>query len=150
MKPHKALFMVLAMFLLASSASVVRADDFDWIGYLNLRAETDLSSFRTRLSARFKIGDAQVEAVLSNVERPADAYMILRLGELSHKSPDYVIERYRSEKSRGWGTLAKSLGIKPGSQEFHALKRGDDLYAGKDQGKTTGKGNGKSKGKGKK
>jgi hypothetical protein len=38
------------------------------------------------------------------------------------------MERYRKGKGKGWGELAKSLGIKPGSREFHALKRDDDLY----------------------
>jgi len=37
------------------------------------------------------------------------------------------------------GALAKSLGIKPGSKEFHALKRGDDLYAAKGKKKDKGK-----------
>jgi hypothetical protein len=59
------------------------------------------------------------------------------------RPPDYVLERYKSGRGKGWGVLAKSLGIKPGSKEFHALKRGDDLYS------IAGKGKGKNKGKGK-
>jgi hypothetical protein len=42
-----------------------------------------------------------------------------------------------------WGVLAKSLGIKPGSKEFHALKRGQDLYDS--SGTSKGKGKGKHK-----
>jgi hypothetical protein len=74
--------------------------------------------------------------------------MVFRLGEISAKPTDYVVERFRSEKHKGWGALAKSLGIKPGSKEFHALKRGDDLYRdGKGKGKNKGKGKGKGKNK---
>ena len=144
MKLQKMLFMVLVVFLVVSSAAVVAAGDFDWIQDLNISAEADPSGFRARLAARFKIGDAQINAVLSNVEKPADAYMVFRLGEMSAKPTDYVIEKYKSGKGKGWGALAQSLGIKPGSKEFHALKRGDDFYDDKDK----GKGKGKSKGRG--
>src|SRR4030042_2494770 len=145
MKLQKMLFMVSVVFLLVSSSAVVAAGDFDWIKDFNIRAEADLSGFRARLAARFKIGDAQINAVLRRVERPADAYMVFRLGEMSAKPTDYVVEKYRSEKGKGWGALAKSLGIKPGSKEFHALKRGDDIYGDNDK----GKGKVKVKGKGK-
>ncbi|MFZ5994226.1 MAG: hypothetical protein ACOYU4_04500 [Thermodesulfobacteriota bacterium] len=153
MKLQKMLFVISAALLFILSAIVVAAaGDFDWMRDLNTRAEADLSGFRARLAARFNIGDAQVKVVLSNVERPADAYMVLRFGEMSARPADYVIERYRAGESKGWGVLAKSLGIKPGSKEFHALKRGHDIddYSGKgkNKGKDKGKCKNKSKGKG--
>ena len=147
MKPQKMLFMVLVVFLLASSATVAVAGDFDWMNDFNIRAEADQSGFRARLATRFNIGDAQITAVLGNVERPADAYMVLRLGEMSAKPTDYVIGKYKSKKGKGWGALAKSLGIKPGSREFHALKHGSDLYDDNDKGKGMNKGKGKGKGR---
>ena len=139
---------MLIMLALFFSATVVAAADFDWTRDLNLRAEADPSGFRMQLSTRFKIGDAQVKVVLGNVDRPADAYMVFRLGEMSSRSTDYVLSKYGAEKGQGWGALAKSLGIKPGSREFHALKQGSDLYVhdlSKDKHK-----NGKGKGKGEK
>ena len=146
MKLQKMLFMVSVVFLLLSSAAVVVAGDFDWIRDFNIRAEADPSGFRARLATRFKIGDTQINAVLSNVDKPADAYMVLRLGEMSAKPTDYVIEKYRSGRGKGWGALAKSLGIKPGSKEFHALKNGNDIYNDNDKGK--GKDKDKRKGRG--
>lgn len=83
MKLQKMLFMISVVFLLVSSAAVAAAGDFDWIKDFNIRAEADPSGFRARLAAHFNIGDTQINAVLSNVERPADAYMVLRLGEMS-------------------------------------------------------------------
>jgi len=145
MKLQKMLFMVSVVFLLLSSSAIVVAGDFDWVRDFNIRAEADPSGFRTRLAARFNIGDTQINAVLSNVDKPADAYMVLRLGEMSAKPTDYVIEQYRSGKGKGWGVLAKSLGIKPGSKEFHALKNGNDIYNDNDKGK--GKGKDKRKGR---
>ena len=142
---RSSILIILALFF---SATVVAAGDFDWARDLNVRAEADHSGFRAQLSTRFKIGDAQVKVVLGNVDRPADAYMVFRLGEMSSRSTDYVLSKYRVEKSKGWGALAKSLGIKPGSREFHALKQGSDLYA-QDHNRYKHK-KGKSKGKGKK
>jgi len=147
MKLKKTLFMVSMALLLVSSAAV--AGDFDWARDFNIRAEADPSGFRARLAARFKIGDVQVTTVLSNVANPADAYMVLRLGEMSSRPPDYVLDRYKSGKGKGWGALAKSLGIKPGSPEFHALKRGNDLYNDHDGDRDKGKGKGKKKKKNK-
>ena len=140
MKPQKIMFAVSVVFMLFSSAAVVAAGNFEWIKDFNIRAEADPSGFRAILATRFNIGDTQITAVLSNVEKPADAYMVLRLGEMSAKPTDYVIEKYKSGKGKGWGALAQSLGIEPGSKEFHALKRGSDLYDDKDKGKGKDKG----------
>jgi hypothetical protein len=145
MKRQKIVLTVSVVFMLFSSVAAVAAGDFDWIKDFNIRAEADPSGFRASLATRFNIGDTQITAVLSNVERPADAYMVLRLGEMSAKPTDYVIEKYKSGKDKGWGALAQSLGIKPGSKEFHALKRGSDLYDDNDKGK--GKDKAKHKGR---
>ena len=137
----KVLRMILgaaAIFFLVSSVAV--AGDFDWMPDINIKAEADPSGFRAKLCTRFQVGDAQVSAVLSNVDKPADAYMVMRLGEMSNKPPEYVVKEYKQRKGKGWGALAKSLGIKPGSKEFHALKRGQDLYDGPGKGKGKGKG----------
>ena len=128
-------------------SSITEARDFDWVPDFNIKAEGDPSGFRARLRARFQIGNAEVEAVLGDVEKPADAYMVFRLGEMSGQSPDDVVEKYKAGKGKGWGALAKSLGIKPGSSEFHALKRNDDLYGTKSKNKDKAKGKNKSKAK---
>lgn len=143
MKARGIMFTGLMMLLFVSSAAL--ASDFDWLPDLNISAEADPSGFRAQLAARFKIGNAEINTVISSVERPADAYVVLRLGEMSHQPTDRVITQYRSGKGQGWGALAKSLGIKPGSPEFHALKRGHDLHGGSDSG--TGKGRGKGRGR---
>ncbi|UCF88886.1 MAG: hypothetical protein JSV70_01130 [bacterium] len=131
---------VLAVVL---TAGVAAAGDFDWTRDLNIRAEADRDGFRAQLSTRFKIGNADVEVVLGNVDSPADAYMVLRLGEMSAKPVDYVLNQYRTGKGKGWGVLAKSLGIKPGSREFQALKAGHDIngatIARKNNGKNKGR-----------
>lgn len=139
------LLRILFLAILLCVPSIATAGDFDWIKDLNIQAQADPSGFRARLGARFRIGDAEINAVLSNVEYPGDAYMVLRLGEMSNRPADYVVNQYRSGKGKGWGAVAKSLGIKPGSDEFHALKNGHDLYEDKGGGKEKEKGKGKGK-----
>lgn len=141
MKPLKMLFVILLKLLLVSS--VASAGDFDWIKDFNIKAEVDPSGFRARLEARFQVGDMEIRTVLGNAKNPADAYMLLRLGEMSNRPIDYVIEKYKAKKGKGWGVLAKSLGIKPGSKDFHALKQVQDLYVDKDRGKAKVKSKGK-------
>jgi hypothetical protein len=147
MKLQKLLFMVSVICLFIPSATIVSAGDFDWLKDLNIQAQVDPSGFKIRLATRFNIGDTQINAVLSNVPEPADAYMVLRLAEMSSKPTDYVIEQYKSDKNKGWGVLAKSLGIKPGSQEFEALKRGHDLHNDNAKDVDQSKGNKQDKGK---
>jgi hypothetical protein len=152
MKLIKILFLILTL-LLPVSSSVV-AGDFDWAKDFNIKAELDPSGIRASIATRFKIGDVEIEAVLSNVEKLSDAYMVFRLGEMSNQPTSYVVEKYKAGKGKGWGALAKSLGIKPGSREFKALKGGHDLQdaelKGKDKSKSKDKAKRKSKTKGKK
>ena len=65
--------------------------------------------------------------------------MVLRLGEIAGKPVEEVISNYKAGKGQGWGALAKSLGIKPGSKEFQAFKNGDDLYSQKSKEKNKDK-----------
>jgi len=127
----------------------VKAGDFEWLNNLNVEATADRSGFRMRLATRFHIDDTQVSAVLNQMDSHADAYMVLRLGELSHRPIDDVVSVYRANKNRGWGRVAKDLGIKPGSKEFHALKKGHDLGSNGER-NSSKKPKNKGKGKGKK
>lgn len=136
MKPDKTFFMISLVLLFLPV--VAGAGDFDWTRDFNARAEVDPTGFQARLAARFTIGEAQVDTILANVGRPADAYIVLRLGEMSGKPTDSVIDHVQSGKGKGWGVIAKNLGIKPGSPEFHALKRGSDLYNDRGKGKRKG------------
>ena len=67
---------------------------------------------------------------------------------LSHRSWDEVLREYKENNGTGWGVIAKNLGIKPGSREFHELKDDDSGMIALAKGKK-GKGN-KSKNKDKK
>lgn len=124
-----------------------------FLGDLNVQARVDLPGFSARIGAQFGIPVPQVQAVIGAVSAPADAFLVFQLGQWSHRPPQEVLGVYKANRGRGWGVIAKSLGIKPGSAEFHALKRGDlALHGGpggapgSGPGKGKGKGNGKGKG----
>lgn len=130
------------------------AGDIDaFLKSLNIEARADLNGFSARVSTQFQVGDVQVRAVLGKVSDPADAFMVFQLGQMSHQPVERVLEIYQTHKNKGWGQMAKELGIKPGSKEFHALKRGEfqlrgsregDDHPGKGKEKKHGKGRGKS------
>jgi hypothetical protein len=102
----------------------------DFLDSVNVRAEANLPGFYATVSAQFGVSDAQVKSVLSSVGEPSSAFMIFQLGQMSHQPVDRVLQVYRNGRNtgKGWGMLAKELGIKPGSREFHALKNGDFVY----------------------
>ena len=108
------------------------------------------------------------EYIVERRYAPADVYMIGELAQLSGKSFNDVAGLYDANRGQGWGAVARQLGIKPGSAQFHALKNGGSTivergrgHAGKParavrtsapgpqgKGKGHGKGHGKGKGKG--
>lgn len=104
------------------------AGDFDWMGGFDGRYANNPTLLQKDLSGRFNLGDTIVSNVVKSVTRPAEAYMVLKMAEMTGKSSDLILKEYRqSNTSNGWGALAQRMGIKPGSAEFRALKAGDDI-----------------------
>ncbi len=129
-------------------ASISHADLDGFLASLNAQARVDLPGFHAKLSAQFGVPLPTVERIYAQVRVPGDVFMCLQLGEFAHQPPEVVVQRYQKGKGKGWGVLAKELGIKPGSAEFHALKSGNLQFTG-EPGASKGKGKGKDKEKGK-
>ncbi|KAF1708786.1 hypothetical protein CSC70_11775 [Pseudoxanthomonas kalamensis DSM 18571] len=53
-----------------------------------------------------------------------DIYYACAIASLLHLPCLDVVHEYERNPGQGWGALAKRMGIKPGSAEFHALKNG--------------------------
>lgn len=136
---------LLAVLLMLPVAGSCGGELDTFIGNLNVQARADLPGFKVKLSAQFGIPVAQVETVIASVQTPGDAYMVLRVGQVAAQPREVVLDEYRSHKGKGWGVIAKNLGIKPGSREFHELKKGFDGGSGKGPGKGKGKGKGRGK-----
>ena len=110
---------------------------------LDANAQLDFGAFRSDISVGYNISEKKIDYLNAKVGMSAgDIYMTVELAKICHVSVDRVVEVYDTHKGKGWGVIAKELGIKPGSPEFHALKNN-----AKNKGKKAGKGNGKAKGK---
>jgi hypothetical protein len=146
---------------MALSAVVSAHADLDiFLSDLNVQATVGITDFEVKLSTQFGVPLPQVRTVIKTVAFPADAFMCLHLSLLTNRPLESVLQTYNSNQGKGWGVIAKELGIKPGSDEFHALKRGDFIFdgkpakhsekkQGKDKGKGDDKGQGQNKSKGK-
>lgn len=115
---------------LASMSPAVHADLNSLIQRVNTQAKANPTTYNQNLSTQFGVPVTNVQSIVSRVSQPADAFMILQLGQMAHKEPEQVLQTYQRSKGKGWGVMAQELGIKPGSPEFHALKRGDLHFAG--------------------
>ncbi len=55
---------------------------------------------------------------------PGDVYLACALASIIGRPCRYVADIWERDHAQGWGAVAKNLGIKPGSPEFHRLKKG--------------------------
>jgi len=55
---------------------------------------------------------------------PGDVYFACALASVLGRPCRYVVDYYDANRGLGWGVVAQRLGIKPGSAEFHRLKKG--------------------------
>ena len=111
------------------------------LGNLNIQTQGEnLSDFISNLSLSYKIPRIEIENLLYKVKMlPADVYMTVGLANISNKPVDVVVNEYRANKDKGWGVIAKRLGIKPGSKEFKALIKGGSTQLEKVKGKSRDK-----------
>lgn len=114
------------------------------------RAKADLSVFKEEVSVKFQIGKPKIELLLQTMA-PGDVYMAAEIANILLKPIETVADSYTKNKNKGWGEIAKDLGIKPGSKEFHEMKarfknKGSKGNKG-EQGSSGSHGNGKGKGK---
>lgn len=136
----KNVILLAALLGLMLPAAALASDLTDFVRKLDAKAREDLKGFKASLHAEFPVPGGTIELALSNADSPADAYMMLKVGQVSGQPFGRVLDVYKANRNKGWGYIAKQMGIKPGSAEFHALKGGP---SGKSKGK-------KGKGKGKK
>lgn len=114
---------------------------------MNIEARSNMDGFMARLSTNYGVPRAKIEMMITEMNMPpADAYMTCKISTIAKRPVDDVLQEYKANRGKGWGVIAKRMGIKPGSREFRALKKGDPDMDGPGRGK--GKGKGKKRGKG--
>lgn len=55
---------------------------------------------------------------------PGDVYYACALARAAGRPCAHVVEQWERDHGQGWGVIAQRMGIRPGSPEFHQLKRG--------------------------
>jgi hypothetical protein len=115
---------------------------------IDANASVDFGFFKSDVSTTYGVPETKINNWSVNLGMKAgDIYFALELARILKKKPEEVVKIYTSNKQKGWGAIAKDLGIKPGSPEFHALKGGADKNAAKGKGNSKGKNGGAKGGK---
>lgn len=114
---------------------------------INETAKGNQQKFVDSISKHFGVAPNQVTPLFEKKMSPADIYMAFLLSKVSKSPIDKVLGSYDANKAKGWGEIAKEMGIKPGSEEFHALKK-DNFWAKEANGKKQKEKGHKGKGKG--
>jgi hypothetical protein len=122
---------------LASGAAMAQDFAFDWnprsgdawvdaaLGDINAYGERYRDPFIDEM-ARYHGAPRDLVADLL-VERhwaPGDVYMACGIATILDRPCREVVGEWDRDHGEGWGAVAKRLGIKPGSAEFHRLKKG--------------------------
>jgi hypothetical protein len=100
------------------------------LGNINLRTHgKTLDEFIANMSATYNVPKVRMEALI-NIEKltPGDIYMAAEISKIKKCPFNTVIDEYNKNKGKGWGVVSKRLGIKPGSKEFHELKKEGHKY----------------------
>lgn len=95
------------------------------LGILGNEAKADPGGFVEQLSSRYGVPEREIQHARETYGLGAgDLFMATALAGASRRPVLSIAGEYRKNQGKGWGVMAKSLGIKPGSREFHELKAG--------------------------
>ena len=129
--------LALAAALAAASVAVAQAPATEWnprtgdawvderLGDINRYGERYRESFIDEL-ARYHGAPRDLVRNLLAERRwaPGDVYYACSMARIIGRPCGYVVEAWDRDRGEGWGAVAQRLGVKPGSDEFHRLKRG--------------------------
>lgn len=127
MKRSIAISIIVCLVVLSAKAQVITfglgdAELEAGLNELNISAKVNMQVFQTEVSMVWGQPTASITFALSQGLTPGEVYLAAALAHLSSKPLNIVVELYQKNKQKGWGALAKDLGIKPGSKEFKQLK----------------------------
>jgi hypothetical protein len=112
---------------------------------INKQGTADFKLFKQDMSVGFGVTEGKIDELSVKFKmQPGDIYFALELAKQTGKTIDVVAKSWETNKGKGWGVIAKELGIKPGSKEFHALKNASKGKNDKMKGNQGKGGNGNS------
>jgi hypothetical protein len=91
---------------------------------LNVEAGVHVDAFVSELSISYAVPKVQIEDLVYKMRMPfGDVFLSVWLASSMKKPISAVVKEYDGNKDKGWGVMAKNLGMKPGSDAFHSLKK---------------------------
>lgn len=107
---------------------------------INTKGTANFDLFKSDLSVSFGVSSSKIDKMKNDLNMiPGEIYLAFEIAKLVKKPIDDILKVYSVDKDKGWGYIAKEVGIKPGSAEFHALKNNASSH--KNKGNSNGKGN---------
>ncbi len=118
------LWLMLIGFIQANAQYNTGDDDLNkTLISIDAEASINFGAFRADISGSYNVAEKKIDYLTANVGMTAgDIYMVVEIARITGKTIDQVVVVYQNDRGKGWGAMAKELGIKPGSPEFHALK----------------------------
>lgn len=126
-------------------------DDFDLtLSELHVSASLDMGAFKIDMVRTYGVLETKIDDLIVTFGMGAgDIFMTLELAKHCKKPVADVAAVYKKNSGKGWGVIAKELGIKPGSPAFHAMKASSKEKKAKAKSNEPGKKNAKPVDKGK-
>ncbi len=144
-----AFFLSLITTVFSQNKLVANTGDTEFDGFLkdlNIKAQTDIKLFNKNLSVKYNVPENKIESmIVKDKIAPADVFMIFETAQTINKPAEDVLQVYKKNKEKGWGYIAKQMGIKPGSKEFRAMKGNANTEKENMKGKGNSKGKKKAK-----
>ncbi len=92
---------------------------------IETQARADRDGFFQQISSRYGVPEKDLrQAQETHQLRAGDVFMAAALAKATNRPMLSVAEQYEKNRGKGWGVMAKEMGIKPGSKAFHELKAG--------------------------
>lgn len=116
---------------MGSKPSVGTGDrDFDsTLEKIAVEANESPDGFIRQLASGYDIPEREIRAAIDAFHLGGpDIFMATALARATQRPVLGIAERYQKNPGKGWGRIAKDLGIKPGSGEFHDLKNGASRF----------------------
>lgn len=122
------MILFIALMISVSSAQEIKVSartgdaDIDMhLSQINKYGKADFEFFKKDMTLKFGASSSEInDYYYKDRINPGDIYYGYTLSSVSGRPVGNIMEMYK--KKKGWGEIAKELGIKPGSREFHMMK----------------------------
>ena len=130
MDMKKKIIVLIAMAVLAFATTqgvfaqdTTETDDLDnEVTALNQAATEDPTALLAKLSVEFSVDLVVLQDLYTQGYTPGQIWLALEISKASTTTLQDAILVAGSTEGHGWGVLAQTMGIAPGSADFHALK----------------------------